>query len=193
MGRQVGYEVPSVWVGGKKRCYRCKELKSYSDFSKNSHLPKGITADCRVCRQEASRRYKRSPKGIAKARELSLRKKYGLTNGGFLLLLTKQNNCCALCGDKTPGGRYNQWHVDHDHGHQKRTGKVKIRGLLCNACNQGLGLFKDSATRLLNAALYLNKTEKSFLCNSEIPQGLPLIKVTAFRSPSGWVNQLTPA
>ena len=44
------------------------------------------------------------------------------------------------------GGRF---HIDHDHS----TGKV--RGLLCTACNMGLGLFKDDPEMLLRAIDYL--------------------------------------
>lgn len=54
-----------------------------------------------------------------------------------------QEGCCAVCG---AGGKLV---VDHSHV----TGAV--RGLLCSACNTGLGLFKDSPVRLRNAIEYL--------------------------------------
>lgn len=43
--------------------------------------------------------------------------------------------------------------VDHCHS----TGK--IRGLLCNPCNMGIGQFKDSIVRLKNAISYLEGSD----------------------------------
>lgn len=40
-------------------------------------------------------------------------------------------------------------HIDHDH----KTGK--LRGLLCDRCNRGLGYLSDSVVLLLRAICYL--------------------------------------
>ena len=45
-------------------------------------------------------------------------------------------------------------HIDHCH----KTNKV--RGLLCNTCNKGLGLFKDNIAALSKAILYLEKNNE---------------------------------
>ena len=50
---------------------------------------------------------------------------------------------CVICGDE------GQLVVDHDHFTNK------VRGLLCNHCNRGLGHFRDSPMLLEFAAQYL--------------------------------------
>ena len=50
---------------------------------------------------------------------------------------------CVICGDETP------LVVDHSHTNHK------IRGMLCNRCNQGLGLFRDDPELLEYARIYL--------------------------------------
>lgn len=59
--------------------------------------------------------------------------------------LANQNGVCAICGIVA------DFHVDRDH----KTGA--IRGLLCRACNVGLGFFKDDPETLQKAIKYLLK------------------------------------
>lgn len=73
--------------------------------------------------------------------------------GEYNELLAKQGGKCAICGCEEyivgRGGEVKPLAVDHDHN----TGKV--RGLLCQNCNVGLGYFWDNPTWLLNAVRYL--------------------------------------
>jgi hypothetical protein len=65
-----------------------------------------------------------------------------------------QNNLCAICGNpqhQFHKGTRKRLYVDHDH----KTNKV--RGLLCNNCNAGVGRFKDEPDRLRSAADYLER------------------------------------
>jgi hypothetical protein len=63
----------------------------------------------------------------------------------------EQNGGCYLCLKPLKLGRSNSDSacVDHDHA----TGKV--RKILCNECNRGLGYFKDNPEVLLKAASYV--------------------------------------
>ena len=76
-----------------------------------------------------------------------IKKRYGITIGEVTQLLSKQSNKCAICGN-TFVIRKNT-HIDHCH----TTGKV--RGILCEGCNIGLGVFKDDTSLLQKAINYL--------------------------------------
>lgn len=71
-------------------------------------------------------------------------KKYGITKEDFDLMY---NGYCDICCIPIEP----DCHIDHCH----KTGKV--RGLLCNTCNKGLGLFKDSKVILREAIRYLEE------------------------------------
>jgi hypothetical protein len=78
---------------------------------------------------------------------------------GFYAMLDEQNGRCRICGQSIEGtdekGKLLA-HIDHDHD----TGRV--RGLLCQGCNTGLGMFKDSIRNLASAIVYLEEFGKTF-------------------------------
>lgn len=77
--------------------------------------------------------------------------RYGISVDEHQQMLAKQEGLCAICR-KPPAmtARTSQrLHIDHDH----ETGKV--RGLLCDRCNVGLGHFRDSSKLLAAAITYL--------------------------------------
>lgn len=83
-------------------------------------------------------------------RECFDRQKYGLEPQHKAALLDAQNNSCAICNYKFDQ-KIGDMKVDHDH----LSGKV--RGLLCDLCNRGLGMFKDNPDNLTSAISYLTK------------------------------------
>ena len=84
------------------------------------------------------------------ARNGNYKRKYGITLEEYNSILLKQNGKCAICeNDKVGRNRTKYFIIDHDH----KTNKV--RGLLCDQCNKGLGHFKDSKELLLKATKYL--------------------------------------
>lgn len=71
---------------------------------------------------------------------------YGITVDDLYEMASAQGWMCAICLDPFVGSPP----IDHDH----RTGEV--RGLLCNRCNVGLGMFQDSPALLHAAVRYLD-------------------------------------
>lgn len=77
-----------------------------------------------------------------------LKCKFGITLNQYESMLALQNHRCAICG--VPQSELKRrMSVDHNH----ETGKV--RSLLCNHCNTGLGYFRDSEQILTKAIKYL--------------------------------------
>ena len=67
-------------------------------------------------------------------------------------LIDSHNGLCNICGSDTAGFGRKGFCIDHDH----KTGKV--RGLLCQKCNIGLGNFNDSPDLLKKAIDYLKNS-----------------------------------
>lgn len=147
-----------------KKCSRCGVEKLLSEFHKKAGYKFGVRSECKICikkwqaehyadEQIRSKRIKRQrePGYRLSQRKSHLYNKYGITIEDYNKLLTSQNNCCATCQSPNPGGRSAVYfHVDHCHV----TGK--IRGLLCQACNNVLGLVKDNINTLKAMIKYVN-------------------------------------
>lgn len=86
----------------------------------------------------------------AAQRKSALKSTYGLTLEDFDRMLAAQGGACAICKTCVPGGP-GRFSVDHCH----TTGRV--RGLLCNNCNRGIGGLKDDANLLRAAIAYLEE------------------------------------
>lgn len=85
-----------------------------------------------------------------------LKNNFSLTPEDYSALLQKQDGVCYICKKpetKITKGVLCRLAVDHNH----KTGRV--RGLLCDKCNRGLGYFKDSPTLLRVAADYLERKD----------------------------------
>lgn len=99
---------------------------------------------CRECKAD--------PRSNEPEREHRRRlKTYGLTQNQYDEMLAAQGGLCAICKTPEPGRK--TWAIDHCHD----TGVV--RGLLCLACNSGIGHLRDSAELLLSAAEYISRAK----------------------------------
>jgi DNA-directed RNA polymerase subunit RPC12/RpoP len=74
---------------------------------------------------------------------------YDMSYQEILMIKEGQDYRCAICGVHEENTT-KSLALDHDHA----TGKV--RGYLCNNCNRGIGLLKDSVEVLSKAIEYLN-------------------------------------
>lgn len=110
----------------------------------------------REARNAASRARRRA--NPAKAREASLRQRFGLTLADYDAMAVSQGHVCAICGNaetSTRRGQVKNLAVDHDH----RTGAV--RALLCQRCNTAIGAFEDSEQLLFAAIDYLRRHRRA--------------------------------
>jgi len=80
-----------------------------------------------------------------------MKREYNLTKEEYFLMLESQNNKCKICNNIFETSV--KTHIDHDHF----TGKV--RGILCQKCNHGLGMFNDNIQLFYNAIHYLEQSK----------------------------------
>jgi hypothetical protein len=131
-----------------KECSRCGEIKPLYEFHNSGIHARYKRPDCKVCvnktNKECYNKYK--GKSLARLRDNRL-KKYGINQEQYDELYSKQEGKCAICNIK-----HEVLSVDHCHI------KNKIRGLLCNHCNFGVGHFKNDVQLLIKAISYLVKS-----------------------------------
>jgi hypothetical protein len=142
-----------VLKNNRKQCKACNITKPLIEFPPSKASRTGYFSYCIECRKEMNRKQdaKRwSEKReilIAQRRRAHLRREFGITIEHFEELFQKQGGVCMICKQNS---QEKQLAVDHDH----KTGK--IRSLLCENCNRGLGMFSEDISRLKNAIEYLN-------------------------------------
>ena len=162
-----------------KVCFKCKKSKEKARFYKNKRNKDGLTSYCKQCSKEYQEKFRQTPKGKAYQKsnkfkmvvkkykqsprgkatikkynqtpkgKLILRKTHLLRNYGITLedydkMYNSQQGKCAICKDT-----YEILCIDHDHTTNK------IRGLLCDKCNRGIGYLKESKEIFINAIKYL--------------------------------------
>lgn len=142
-----------------KKCPRCKEVLGVDLFQKNKAAKDGLQYHCKACRKEIDsrpehrkqhrERYHKNKHKTQGYKDITLKRTYGISLDDYNSLLEQQNHTCKICHNQCSSGR--SLAVDHCHS----TGK--IRGLLCQKCNQGLGMFKDSEELLAKAIVYLQE------------------------------------
>lgn len=141
-----------------KVCTKCKETKPFESFHKRNVSKDGRQSRCKECNNETVRKWQtdnpdkfegnwRKQYGNPRRRAT----KYGLTVEELGELLENSNGVCTICG-RLP----NKWLVI-DHCHNTNI----VRGILCEKCNQSLGLMDDNIEYLKNAINYLEKSRSN--------------------------------
>ena len=144
-----------------KTCNSCTASKKIQEFYYDKRYTDNRYARCKTCcREKARARYKENPGHFKliqqkyikanprKRTDTIMRSQTGLSLLAYEKLSYQQNHRCAVCKLKPVKRR-----LDIDHCHQTNI----IRGLLCNKCNQALGLLQDNPTLITNLLRYLKK------------------------------------
>lgn len=130
-------------------CLKCGETKPITEFCKSKQAKRGYVKHCKACERLRTRGKRRGQPEYARA--AVLRHKYGISAEVYAQLRDAQGNVCRICRTKPPEKALA---VDHCHTHGT------IRGLLCQPCNTGLGMFKDDPQLLEEAANYLRRAKQ---------------------------------
>lgn len=137
------YECKLVGTGGYAERYRDTSRKRLHRYRRDEVMNAKF--------KEADKRRRNDPKNKRKYQSASLKTRLGIGLDTADAIFLSQNGKCAICQSDMPFDNLRLRPVDHDH----KTGKV--RGILCNACNTGLGKFRDSPVLMRCAIDYLVK------------------------------------
>ena len=132
----------------EKPCLKCHKSQPIEQFGYSARYKDKKFQRCKTCINQHQTEYRRNhPKkhDPVKSRQVKLKYRYGLTFEAHAQMYANQDGKCAACGNAA------RLVIDHDH----ITGRV--RGLLCNLCNYGIGQFRDDPIALDLAAAYLRK------------------------------------
>lgn len=147
---------PLLWISLDRRnglCSVCGPVVVYRSCS-NRIGPTGQEYySCSTPRKEDARKFRQRHDFKQWDRQNKLKYKFGLSLEAYAELLSGQHGRCAICG-ALPKSR--PLAVDHDH----HTGR--IRGLLCDRCNGGIGMLGDDIEILRRAIEYLAITESEY-------------------------------
>ncbi len=135
------------------RLYRIDTSKPYSKENCEWRAP---ILDVGTLASKAERQRVWRMKRPHLSRQNDRRKLYGLQPGDYDRMLAEQNGVCAICGSlETSVDPRSSEPFSLAVDHNKETGKV--RGLLCQGCNTGIGGLKHSTDNLRAAIAYLDR------------------------------------
>lgn len=160
----------------EKRCPKCNEFKSLTEFGEKITRYLGRRSQCRECERAYCREYSKvihrsykkdyyennkerilqqqkeyyennKEKVIQRTKKYSIKSKFNLTKEEYDELCKNGCNACSS---------YEVLCVDHDHISNE------VRGILCNKCNTALGLLNDDSTKILKLAEYIENWNRKY-------------------------------
>lgn len=144
-----------------KKCTDCGVEKPLDQFHNKTNSLDGKQSRCKPCNSskakawqaanpERHERYWRTRDAdvdYVSDRKLKAKaKKYGITVERIKEMLAEANGICKIC--QRPPAKY--LCIDHCHD------SLAVRGVICERCNQSLGLLRDNKETLSRAILYLD-------------------------------------
>jgi hypothetical protein len=132
-----------------RNCYMIAHRRRHPEYVEymRAYCKEWRTVPENRARDSAYRKGYRKDPSKSWIKELGLRsnrkQKYGLSEREYQALLAEHEYQCAICGSKE------RLCIDHCHT------SGKVRGILCNGCNTGLGMFREAIPSLLKAVDYL--------------------------------------
>jgi len=118
-----------------KRCGQCKLYKHRLKFYNDRNNLDKLCFYCKKCKSYIDKKYR-----------------YNINVKHCLKLEKKQKYKCKLCYRKQQKtGQYTSLCIDHCHKCSK------LRGLICHACNRGIGLLQENIQLLNRIIKYLKR------------------------------------
>jgi len=141
MGRPAKFNDKEKW------CPKCVSWVEIGNFGLHAGSASGRDDYCKPCKAKKNHKY---------AAAWKRQHLYGVSAEDVQALWDEQKGLCAVCFDPIVLNGFRQGHrkkacLDHDHV------SGDARGLLCQKCNLGLGIFGDNLAVLAQAIAYLRK------------------------------------
>jgi hypothetical protein len=149
-----------------KYCNGCKQDLMLTEFrtrpKSKGNIERVLRSRCKKCEAVCGTLYRHhNPDKVNQARKIYRKKNHdkvkrwsrrtswknkGLDPNEVEIFLAARSDVCEICGN---GKSYKALAIDHCHTTNK------LRGILCDKCNNGIGLFQDNPILLRKAAEYL--------------------------------------
>ncbi len=143
-----------------KTCVKCKQEKNLKEFHNRKSAKDGKQGSCKVCNIGKVKKWQvdNPEKHIENWQRLSEKRdqmvlkarQYNIDVSDLRAIFEDAKGVCQIC--KKPPRRWLV--IDHCHN------SSSVRGVLCEMCNQGLGMFKGNIEALEGAIEYLQKDTK---------------------------------